>query len=299
LVVNGFDRISAPLSMRRDSLAGFYTELDGGVPDKQDISFIGGQQVFDLAMARCEVDSIALGACNCDYETEVIGGNTFDYPYVHGRSIARAGYSFCSASVRAVEDRGVSLEEYSAVDLILGKQRSVTIGRGVAGYAFKTFSPELQDVLRRYMAGDGALFVSGSYVATDLWTGGEATGEDRAFAEEVLHYTYDGDQAADRNRVRVVTSHAGFSRDEYRYVNDFRPDRYRVERVDALRPAGGGAFPVMRYVDNNRCAGVACADSRTFVMGFPFEALESDVQRDRLMADILGFLLGGKSGGDD
>ena len=29
------------------------------------------------------------------------------------------------------------------------------------------------------------------------------------------------------------------------------------------------------------------------------EALESDVQRDRLMADILGFLLGGKSGGDD
>ena len=95
------------------------------------------------------------------------------------------------------------------------------------------------------------------------------------------------------------TSHAGFSRDEYRYVDDFRPDRYRVERVDALRPAGGGAFPVMRYVDNNRCAGVACADSRTFVMGFPFEALESDVQRDRLMADILGFLLGGKSGGDD
>ena len=299
LVVNGFDRISAPLSMRRDSLAGFYTELDGGVPDKQDISFIGGQQVFDLAMAGCEVDSIALGACNCDYETEVIGGNTFDYPYVHGRSIARAGYSFCSASVRAVGDRGVSLEEYSAVDLILGKQRSVTIGRGVAGYAFKTFSPELQDVLRRYMAGDGALFVSGSYVATDLWTGGEATPADRAFAEEVLHYTYDGDQAADRNRVRVVTSHAGFSRDEYRYVDDFRPDRYRVERVDALRPAGGGAFPVMRYVDNNRCAGVACADSRTFVMGFPFEALESDVQRDRLMADILGFLLGGKSGGDD
>lgn len=60
-----------------------------------------------------------------------------------------------------------------------------------------------------------------------------------------------------------------------------------------------GLSPVMRYVDNNRCAGVACADSRTFVMGFPFEALESDVQRDRLMADILGFLLGGKSGGDD
>lgn len=291
LVVNGFDRVSAPLSMRRDSLAGFYTELDGGVPDKQDISFIGEQRVFDLSMAKCEVDSIALGACCCDYETEVIGGNTFDYPYVHGRSIARAGYSFCSASVRAVERGEASPEAYAAVDLILGKQRSTTLGRGVGGYAFKTFTPALQEVLRRYIAGGGAAFVSGSYVATDLWSGDNATDRDRTFAEEVLHYTYDGGQATDRNRVRVVTSHAGFARDEYRYVNDFRPDRYRVERADALKPAGDGAFPVMRYVDNGRVAGVASENSRTFVMGFPFEAVESDVQRDRLMADILGFLL--------
>ena len=74
LIVNGFDRVSAPLSMRRDSLAGFYVGLDGGVPDRQDISYIGEQRVFDMSMAKCEVDSIALGACCCDYETEVIGG---------------------------------------------------------------------------------------------------------------------------------------------------------------------------------------------------------------------------------
>lgn len=291
LVVNGFDRVSAPLSMRRDSLAGFYTDIDAGVPDKRDISFIGEQHVFDLTMAKCEVDSIALGACCCDYETEVIGGNTFDYSYLHGRSIARAGYSFCSASVRAVEDHSLSPEEYAAVDLILGKQRSTAIGRGVTGYAFKTFPAGLQNVLRRYMAADGALFVSGSYVATDLWTGDNTTDDDRAFAEEVLHYTYDGDRVPDRNRVRVVTSHGGFARDEYRFVDEFRPDRYRVGRVDALRPAGDGAFPVMRYVDNGRTAGVACERGRTFVMGFPFEAIEGDVQRDRLMGDILDFLL--------
>ena len=44
LVVNGFDRISAPLSMRRDSLAGFYTELDGGVPDKQEFRSSAGSR---------------------------------------------------------------------------------------------------------------------------------------------------------------------------------------------------------------------------------------------------------------
>ena len=291
LIVNGFDRVSAPLSVRADSLAGFYTDIDGGVPDRQDISFIGAQHVFDMQMAKCEVDSIALGACACDYETEVIGGNTFDYPALHGRSVAGAGYSFCSASVRAVERGEVSPDGYSAVDLILGEQRSTTIGRGVTGYAFKTFSPELQAVLRRYMAGGGALFVSGSYVATDLWTGENTSDDDRRFAEEVLHYTYDGGRAAQRGRVRVVTSHPGFSRDEYRYVNEYRPDRYRVESPDALRPAGAGAFSVMRYVENGRTAGVASEAGGTFVMGFPFESIESDVQRDRLMRDVLDFLL--------
>ena len=291
LIVNGFDRVSAPLSVRADSLAGFYTDIDGGVPDRQDISFIGAQHVFDMQMAKCEVDSIALGACACDYETEVIGGNTFDYPALHGRSVAGAGYSFCSASVRAVERGEVSPDGYSAVDLILGEQRSTTIGRGVTGYAFKTFSPELQAVLRRYMAGGGALFVSGSYVATDLWTGENTSDDDRRFAEEVLHYTYDGGRAAQRGRMRVVTSHPGFSRDEYRYVNEYRPDRYRVESPDALRPAGAGAFSVMRYVENGRTAGVASEAGGTFVMGFPFESIESDVQRDRLMRDVLDFLL--------
>ena len=53
----------------------------------------------------------------------------------------------------------------------------------------KPSPPELQAVLRRYMAGGGALFVSGSYVATDLWTGENTSDDDRRFAEEVLHYT--------------------------------------------------------------------------------------------------------------
>ena len=62
LIVNGFDRVSAPQSERNDSLAGFRMDLDGGVADRQDIAFIGAQRVFDLAQARCNVDSVALGA---------------------------------------------------------------------------------------------------------------------------------------------------------------------------------------------------------------------------------------------
>ncbi len=290
LIVNGFDRISAPPSMRSDSLAGFRTELDGGVADRQDISFIGAQHVFDLAQSRCTVDSLALGACRSDYETDVIGGNTFDYPFLHGRSVAAAGYSFCSASLKAVERGTTALEAYPAVDLILGKQRTTTLGRGVNGPAFATFSPELQNRLRRYLADGGALFASGSYVMTDLWDD-TLPEEGRAFAREVLRCTADGNVAALRGRVRVVASHAGIARGEYRFNTAYDRDRYRVERADALRPAPG-AFAVMRYVDGGRTAAVACdAKGRTFVAGFPFEAVTDDGERDRLMRDVLGFLL--------
>ena len=291
LVVNGFDRVSAPESERSDTTAGFLSAEACGVPYLRDISFIGAQRVFDCSLARIENDSLALGACERDYETEAIGGNSFDYPYLHGRSIVRAGYSFCSASVAAVERSEVSLEAYPAVDLILGKQRTTTIGPRDTDTSFETFPVELQAALRRYAAGGGALFVSGSYVGSDLWTGKNATPSGRAFAEEVLHFTWEGEYPAQRPQVRVVTSHPGFSRGDYRFVSDFRPDRYSVGKADALKPADGEAFAVIRYLENGRTAGVASERGQTFVMGFPFETIESDTERDRLMSDVLGFLL--------
>lgn len=291
LIVNGFERASAPLSVACDTLAGFHTHLDGGVPDRQDIAFIGEQCVFDRRMARSNIDSIALGACLSEYETEVIGGNTFDYPYLHGRSVAAAGYSFCSASVRAVERGETPLTAYTAVDLILGKQRTTTMGRGVLPAEFPAFSPALQKALRGYGDAGGAIFVSGSFVATDLWTGAGASQEGQRFARDVLHYAYGGNDAIRDNRVRVVTSRPEFARGEYRYHHILGTGHYVVESPDALEPVGEGTAAVMRYVGGGGVAAVACFEGgRTFVMGFPFEAIVSQGQRDRLMCDVLSFL---------
>jgi hypothetical protein len=46
----------------------------------------------------------AFGDSYGDYERQVIGGNTFDYPAVHGSSILKAGYSFTSCSNEVVEN---------------------------------------------------------------------------------------------------------------------------------------------------------------------------------------------------
>ena len=300
LVVNGFDRISAPPSERTDSLVGFFTTLDSGVPDRVDISYIGPQRVYDPAQLRCNVDSLALGACSGDYATDVIGGNTFDYPALHGRSIAAAGYSFCSASLLAVERGDVSPDGYAAIDLILGKQRTTKIGRGVDEPTFATFSTALQRRLRGYLAGGGALFASGCYLAADLWeASGDGADVGRRFAEEVLRISDRGLEPVRRGRIRVMTAHPDFSRGEYRLITGYGRYHYTVEGVNALAPAGPSAFAVMRYSDSGHTAAVACADEgRTLVVGFPFESIQNEALRDRLMRDALRFLTGGQTSGN-
>lgn len=292
LIVNGFDRVSAPYSVRRDSVAGFYNSIDAGVPDRQDISFIGEQRVFDLSMAGSDNDYRALGASRNEYETDVIGGNTFDYPYLHGKAAVQAGYSFCSASAKAVGQNRATLSGYSAVDLILGEQRSTAVARGTRGTEYRTFTPEMQRALRRMLADGGSLFVSGSYVVSDLWHGADTDASDREFAEQVLHVTLDCDRAARQGRVRVIASPSvGFSGSEYRFHVDLGPDHYAVESPDSLQPADSDAIAVLRYAENGRTAGVASTGSgRVFVLGFPFEALQTSRERERLMRDMLRFL---------
>lgn len=287
LIVNGFDRVSAPFASDADSLTGFRRDIDGGVPDRRDISFIGAQRVFDRSLARGVADSCALGACRHDFETEVVGGNTFDYPFLHGCSIAAAGYSFCSTSVRAVERGEVSLDDFRTVDLILGKQRRTTVGRGVRGEEFVAFPPALQDALRRFAAHHGALFVSGCHALGDLAC--EAEGD--SFAGEVLHCGFAGVRPVRDGRLRMVAVQPAFSRGEYCIYDRPGEDHYFAETTEALRPVGEGAFAVLRYLDDGRTACVASDDAgKSVVLGFPFESLADRRQRDRLMRDVLRFL---------
>ena len=290
LVVNGFDRVSAPLSIQGDSLAGFYRRLDSGVADRRDISFIGEQRVFDRRLSEAENDEEALGSCYTDYATEVLGGNTFDYPYLHGTSILRAGYSFCSTSATALAAGEVKADDCFFMDVILGKQRSTEMGRGTSGISFRTFPEGLQRALRDFTASGRSLFVSGSFIATDPWRSPEATDEDREFTKTVLRYAYRGGMASRRGEARVVASPARMERDRYYFNTDPCRDFYPVEAPDALTPVGGG-FTVMRYDSGDQSAAVGyTGDYRSLAMGFPFEAIVDEGQRDRLMQQVLDFL---------
>ena len=127
------------------------------------------------------------------------------------------------------------------MDLILGKQRTTSMGRDVLDPEFETFPDELQELIADYLRQGGNLFASGCYVTTDLWRA-DAPESGRDFAREVLHCASDSLLAtraqteALRGRIRVVAPHASFSRGEYRYFTTPRPMPTRSKRSIGCSP---------------------------------------------------------------
>ena len=288
MVINGFDRLSAPES-RAD---GFHNEFDSGIAYLQDVAFIGEQRVHDISKRREKVESRALGVSYSDYAGKLVGGNTFDYPYLHGQSLVAANCSFYSTSVAAAEGGMIDLSGYNLVDLILGKQRTTVVGRGVAPARYRCFSPQLQSVISDYLNSNGALFVSGAYIGTDLTESEGATEADTKFANDMLHIAFAGNRITKASYATTDSRAAvRFTCGQYNFCRDYRPDYYTVNSVDGFT-AMGGAKVLMRYPDSNIAAGVGYNDTHsTFVMGFPFESITDSCCRDRLMNDIVEYLI--------
>ncbi|NDW08968.1 xanthan lyase [Dysgonomonas sp. 520] len=293
LIVNGFERISAPAGFEGDSIAGFSDMLDHGVPYKEDISYIGSQYEYRRTVPWMDDDAPGFGASNANYETMVVAGNSFDYPYLHGKSISKLGYSYTSCSSKSVMSGAVDMNSYKVVDLILGKQKQTLMGRGVKPAEFKTFPKKLQKKITDYCKQGGNIFVSGAFVGTDLWDNVKPQKTDQNFAQDVLKYKWRVGQASVTGEVKSVTSPFEIKGD-YTFYNRPNPKNYVVESPDGIEPVGNNAFTIFRYSENNISAGIAFKGKyKTCVLGFPFESLKSETERDALMQHILIFLLSG------
>ena len=182
LIINGFDRVSGPAVINTFDKAGFDLEQDPGVPYLSNISFSGAQIGFDRAQAGKEGEG-SLGYSGRELEGMKIAGNTFDYPFVHGKAIQAAGkYSFVSCSDEAVENGTVTLEDYPVVDYILGMEKEDPAHK----VYYKTFSSAMQRIITSYCQSGGNLFVSGAYVGSDM----SGTQGNREFTEKILKYGY-------------------------------------------------------------------------------------------------------------
>ena len=281
LIVNGFTRVSAPESRTYGDEAGFYTEEDFGVPYIKDISFIGKQTEF----RRSAGDNF--GRSNGDYATKVIAGNTFDYPYIHGKSIAASGRGFVSSSVGAIENGTIDLRKYQTVDLILGKQKSTTTGFGSSGIRYMAFPEALQTKLKQYVNGGGDLLVTGTYVSSDLFNSNSPKGS-QSFAKDVLgiEQGYGGDTMSGR----ITATGSGFSVKNINYSNTLNEKDYIVQNPDVLSPTNGSKV-IYQYSDTGLPAAVIGKKGKgnVIVSAIPFEVMDVQ-QRNQVMRDFLNNL---------
>ena len=275
LIINGFDRISGPAVINTPDKAGFDLEQDPGVPYLSNISFCGAQSGFNRSQAGKEGEG-SLGHSGRELEGMEIAGNTFDYPFIHGKAIQAAGkYSFVSCSDEAVENGIVTLEDYPIVDYILGLEKEDPIAKAY----YKTFSSPMQRLITSYCQSGGNLFVSGAYVGSDMST----SQGNREFTEKVLKYGY---QESLRDNRSGQIDGLGRTVSIPRLPNE---KMYAVTAPDCIVPVAP-AFSVFTYHPGKQSAGIAYrGDYRTFVMGFPFESIESEADRAAIMAAVLNF----------
>lgn len=262
LIVNAFHRTSGPESMNNLMMQGFDIQSDPGLPYISTTAFCGYQQNFNRTKAGIETED-GLGYSGNELEGMQIAGNTFDYPFVHGKAIQTAGrYSFVSCSSETVESGSTDLSPYYMVDIIYGAENS-------------TLSNRMQQALTNYCRGGGKLFISGSYIGNKLG--------DTNFTANVLKYTYGGSMKHVRSGEIFGTNI------RFQIPRGANEQTYAVPAPDCILPAEQ-AFPVFCYTEGNQCAGVAYKGAyRTFVLGFPFESIVKADQRTHVMKAMLHF----------
>lgn len=277
LIVNDFTRVSAPGHYSSGSSAGFDSQSDFGVPYVRDISFAGHQTEFRRGAGN------NFGHSSQNYITEVIAGNTFDYPAVHGQALSAAGLGFVSASAGAVESGDVKLSDYQLVDLIVGKQKKTEIGKGQSGVRYTAFPEALQKAIRSYVDKGGDIIISGQYVASDLYDIRSNAG-DRKFAAEILGAG--GAESDDRKSGRVRDSRTGKS---ISYSSTLNKKHYIVEKPDVLVPSEYAKTTEFLTFEGGRRAGhiVDRGRGQVAVMTIPVEAMTNSAERNALVKEIL------------
>ncbi|MCM1356219.1 MAG: N-acetylmuramoyl-L-alanine amidase [Staphylococcus sp.] len=294
LIVNGFTRISGPAEVYADGKVGFDYEEDHGVPYISDIHFTGHQTEFRPEVKWTTNDSPGHGASRATHETELFAGNTFDFVYVHGQSIRAAGYPFISCGVDAFVE---NVPGQRIVDLILGKQKEITVGTSEER-KFKPFTEELKQRLIQFANTGGSLLVSGSYLGSDLFDNSFSSADERVadinFGHTVLGLQWRQAKATVTGKIREVRSRytefrGGLSLNFNQQLNS---DCYAVESPESFAPLDTtNAGPILRYTENDYIAGVAFdpGTHRAVALGFPFETITGSYERDALMAQILDF----------
>ena len=239
LIVNGFTRVSGP-EWWSDSIYGGIRPMSHTVPYGKGVNYIGEVYDFDSRNEWKTDDNCGWGMCYSDHMDHPTVGNTFDYPALHGKTLAEMGYSYVSTSVAALD----SIADYDLVDVILGKQKTYTMGNDTS---FHCMPAQLQHALTHYLQHGGRLLLSGAHIASDMQ--GQ---EDAAFTKNLLHYEFRTTNASKTGKIRIERQ---LPNGIYTFRTEPNDAMLHTENADGLFPANGGVV-VARFPEANVAAAI-------------------------------------------
>jgi hypothetical protein len=288
LVVNGFDRTSGPGFFDSGDVAGITWWDDLPIPLYRSFSYTGMQYDYNRNSPWLDDDSPGWGASYADGEGQVMAGNTFDYPFVHGQSIRNAGYSFVSVGRKAFENNDSKVTDYDVLNLIMGKQKGIATLFHNDSIEFRVFTPAMMEKIKAFAAAGGSILLSGAYIGTDMIMHQDK--EAIEFAKNILGFSWRTNNADNTGRVVVTDTAQEVFSPEILYNSGYHPQIYTVEAPDALVPEGKNSRAVYLYTSNLTTAAVLYNGKyKVLSVGFPFESITDPQVRDHFMKEILQY----------
>lgn len=258
LIVNAFNRLDGPAEIYNDTLQGFDLDIDPGVPYGSFAGYCGNQQCFDRATIG-KVTPDGLGYSGNEFEGEIIMGNTFDYPYIHGLSIASTGnFSFTSISEKAFCNNAINHNVYDAIDVIFGVQ--------------KEFDKQTASILEKYFREGGNILVSGAnlFDCENFNLQCLGVGKDYKINDKTITTIVAGDK---------------LSAEFFRLPN---PTSYCVPSPTVLRHNRPNTHAILNYKNAGIAASIHYNNSqKAITMGFPFESITTASDRNIIMKHLL------------
>lgn len=288
LIINGFDRISGPAWFDQGNMAGVEWWSDRGVADHFEISAVGDQYDFKRKSPWLDDDSPGWGASWADMEGKVIPGNSFDFPFLHGKAIIASGHSFYSVSGKYFCSGDFNSSLFRNVDLIFGEEKSTPFFNDTSKVDFTIYTPEFMKTIKKLTQAGTNILLSGAYVGTDLLPAGDSTA--LKFAGEFLHFKPRTGHAVKKGEAYATDYAKPVFTGNLSFNTAFSEHIYSVEAPDAIEPSGKGAICAFRYAENNSSAGVIYRGSyKTVILGFPFETILAEKDRNLFMKQIMNF----------
>lgn len=299
LIVNAFDRISAPEAFNYgEQFAGFMPE-DYGMPDKVAFHFTGQQYNYVRDAPWIDDDAPGFGASYGDIEGKLIAGNTFDYAYKHGKKWAERNYSYVSCMAAAVPwyntvtDSSMISDKvrYKAVDVIFAEQKTIAAGLTADScFRHQCYTAEMQSFLTNYATLEhGNILVSGAHIGSELTNNPlPADSVTIAFAENILRFKGHNNHATRTGVVVSDKKNLKGKRFKLSFHNEPNPTVFHSPNVDCIRPATD-AVCIMRYKDSGQCAAIRYSGLwKTFVTGFPLENITDEDDMDKVFDEAAG-----------